>query len=268
MYYTTSGLRPGWASYLSHYTHFPVIIALDMSLAAAAPVAGYDQYLTVTVPILKPADSGFADKAELQVFWEIERLLVSRLEREAQAIYAGRTSTQGKKHFIFFLYQPEVVNRIMKELRGLYPAYTIDSRVELDPEWDIYFDLLFPNLQETNSLLNQRMVNRLIRKGFNLDESYRVDHWIYCKTAEGRTALMKIAEGQGFETETLATRAGEHHYSYLLRLNKKHKVDLHTIDSISTTLRTWARAHNGDYDGWEVSIDRSRPLDREIKILE
>ena len=36
--------RPGWATYLSHFTHYPDIIALDMELAAVAPIAGYDQY--------------------------------------------------------------------------------------------------------------------------------------------------------------------------------------------------------------------------------
>lgn len=268
MYNRTTGLRPGWASYLSHYTHFPVIIALDMSLAAAAPVAGYDQYLTITVPVLHPGGSGFANGEELQLFWEMERTLVRRLEDEAQAIYAGRTSAQGKKHLVFFLYNADPIETIMEEIQALHPAYALDHRTELDPEWDIYFDLLFPNLEETNSLLNQRMLKRLIRNGIDLQQEQNVSHWIYCKTEEGRQALRKIAEPQGFEAQLLPTRVGEHHFTYLLRLCKRHKVDQATIDSISATLRTWARAHHGDYDGWEVSVEKCRPLDQKLEDLE
>lgn len=268
MYHRTTGLRPGWASYLSHYTHFPVIIALDMSLAAAAPVAGYDQYLTVTIPVLSPGSSGFANGEELPLFWEMERTLVGRLEREAQAIYAGRTSAQGKKHLVFFLYNPDSIESIMEQVQALYPAYPFDHRMEPDPEWDIYFDLLFPNLEETNSLLNQRMLKRLIRKGIDLQQEQTLNHWIYCKTEEGRQALRQIAEAQGFEAQLLPTRIGEHHYTYLLRLCKRHKLDQTTIDSISTTLRTWARAHHGDYDGWELSVEKCQPLDRDLKDLE
>lgn len=268
MYHTNSGLRPGWASYLSHYTHFPVIIALDMSLAAAAPVAGYDQYLTITVPVLHPGGSGFANGEELQLFWEMERALVNSLEREAQAIYAGRTSSQGKKHLVFFLYNVDPIETLMEGIQALYPAYTLDYRVEPDPEWDIYFDLLFPNLEETNSLLNQRMLKRLIRSGVDLQQEQTVHHWIYCKTEEGRQALRQIAEAQGFEAQLLPTRIGEHHFVYLLRLCKRHKVDQITIDSVSATLRTWARAHHGDYDGWEVSVGKCTALDPELQDLE
>ncbi len=268
MYHRTTGMRPGWASYLSHYTHFPVIIALDMSLAAAAPVAGYDQYLTITVPVLHPGGGGFANGEELQLFWEMERALVSRLEGEAQAIYAGRTSAQGKKHLVFFLYNADPVEAIVEEIQSLYPAYPLDHRVEPDPEWDIYFDLLFPNLEETNSLLNQRMLKRLIRNGIDLQQEQFVSHWVYCKTEGGRQALRQIAESQGFEAQLLPTRIGEHHYSYLLRLCKRHKVDQATIDSVSATLRTWARAHHGDYDGWEVSVEKCKPLDQKLEDLE
>lgn len=268
MYHSTPGVRPGWVSYLSHYTHYPVIISLDMSLAAAAPLAGYDQYLTITVPVLDPGKHGFAHKEELQIFWEMERAIVGRLEKEAQVVYAGRTSTQGKKHLIFFLYNAQPIDQLMEELQAIYPAYPMDHRMEMDPEWDIYFDLLFPNLEETNSLLNQRMVNRLIRKGLDLQVDYLVDHWIYCKTIQARAALAKVAQGQGFATQVLPSRTGEHHYPFLLRLQKRHKVDLSTIDAITTTLHTWARAHRGDYDGWEVSVDRIVTLDQEISALE
>lgn len=261
MYHTTPGVRTGWVSYLSHYTHFPVIISLDMSLAAVAPLAGYDQYLTITVPVLDPGQHGFAHKEELKTFWEMERIMAGRLEKEAQVVYAGRTSTQGKKHLLFFLYNATPVDAIMEELQAVYPAYPMDHRVETDPEWDIYFDLLFPKLEETNSLLNQRMINRLLRKGIDLSLAQTVDHWIYCKTAQGRDALTKIAVGQGFSVQALPTRVGEHHYMYLLQLQKRHKVDLATIEAITTTLHTWARAHGGDYDGWEVTSSRLLVVD-------
>lgn len=254
MHTPTPNYRPGWASYLSHFTHYPVIIALDMGLAPVAPVAGYDQYLTVSIPMIQPLLNGFPNEKELGLFWEMERFIVEQVERTANAIYAGRTTTQGKKHLIFFLYDSTKIPSIMAKVNRKYSSYAIQSRLEADPEWDIYFDLLYPNLEETNSLLNQRMVNRLLRQGDDLTQVRWVDHWIYFKTEEGRTAFINTVEGQGFETEAVPTQEGEHHYPYLVRTRKQHLVDLKTVNAITATIRTWARTHGGDYDGWETAV--------------
>lgn len=249
--------RPGWASYLSHFTHFPVIIALDMGLASVAPIAGYDQYLTVSIHLKDPHPSGFPKEEELDLFWAIENSIVEQLEKGLNAIYAGRTTTQGRKHLIFFLYDALQSSEIIDLVKEEYPDYTIESRLEPDPEWDIYFDLLFPNMEETNSLLNQRMVNRLMRQGDDLTQARLVDHWIYFKTVEGREAFAKTARTHGFETLLVAARPEEHEYPYLVRTRKRHLIDLKNINAITSTLRGWARAHGGDYDGWETSIERN-----------
>ncbi|MEZ5044893.1 MAG: DUF695 domain-containing protein [Saprospiraceae bacterium] len=246
--------RPGWATYLSHFTHYPVIIGLDMELAAVAPIAGYDQYLTVTIPLKDPLPNGFPKEEELSLFWKIERDIVKQLEKGLNAIYAGRTTTQGRKHLIFFLYDVGQSTEIIELVQQDYPAYAIESRLEPDPEWDIYFDLLFPNLEETNSLLNQRTVNRLMRQGDDLTQPRRVDHWIYFKTLEGRAAFSQIAQSNGFETILVAARPDDHHYPYLVRTRKEHLVDLKNINAITTELRSWARLYGGDYDGWETVI--------------
>jgi len=258
MHTSAPNYRPGWTSYLSHFTHYPVIIALDMGLATVAPVAGFDQYLTISIPMLEPLVNGFPNEKELGLFWEMERFIVKQMEGTVDAIYAGRTTTQGKKHLIFFLYDPSKVAAIMAKVSQKYNTYAIQSRLERDPEWDIYFDLLYPNLAETNSLLNRRMVNRLLRQGDDLTQVRWVDHWIYFKTAEGRAAFMKTVEGQGFEVEPLATKSGEHHYPYLVRTRKQHSVDLKTVNTITATIRTWATTYGGDYDGWETAVSHPK----------
>lgn len=258
MHISTPNYRPGWTSYLSHFTHYPVIIALDMGLATVAPVAGFDQYLTISIPMLKPLVNGFPNEKELGLFWEMERFIVQEVEGAADAIYAGRTTTQGKKHLIFFLYDPSKIAVAMAKVSRKYATYAIQSRVEVDPEWDIYFDLLYPNLAETNHLLNRRMVNRLVRQGDDLTQVRWVDHWVYFKTVEGRAAFMKTVEGQGFEVEALSTKSGEHHYPYLVRTSKQHPVDLKTVNIISATIRTWATTHGGDYDGWETAVSHPK----------
>lgn len=102
---------------------------------------------------------------------------------------------------------------------------------------------------------NQKVVNALLNEGDKLTKSREVFHWIYFKTEEDRKDFLKEVISKKFELVKSNKIDGE--FPYQLQIKRIDKVDKKSVDEYVIYLWGEALKNNGDYDGWETSVEKN-----------
>jgi regulator of RNase E activity RraB len=107
------------------------------------------------------------------------------------------------------------------------------------------------------SIQNRRVVDQLEKGGDKLTKAREVDHWLYFKTEKDReTFLLKIkTEGFSIVDKDFDNSLGT--LPYRLHIKRVDKVDLESVDIYVIHLWELATECNGDYDGWETSVEKN-----------
>lgn len=81
-----------------------------------------------------------------------------------------------------------------------------------------------------------------------------VFHWIYFKSEDDREAYIKEVEKERFIIVSTEGAKGE--FSLGLQIKRVDKVDKKSVNRYTLFLWELAKKHNGDYDGWETSVEK------------
>ena len=85
--------------------------------------------------------------------------------------------------------------------------------------------------------------------GDTLIKARPVEHWIYFKTENGRKSFLSKIENLN---ET--TSFGD--FPYKLHISRVDKVDHNSVDDYVLDLWDFAEECYGEYDSWEISIEK------------
>ena len=111
------------------------------------------------------------------------------------------------------------------------------------------------NRNEQKRILEDKHVVAYLKKnGDKLIDPREVFHWIYFKTEEDAENFKKEAEKEKFIF--VSKRKVEDSYPFQIQLKRVDKVDLKSVNEYSLLLLELAEKHNGDYDGWETSVEK------------
>ncbi|MFV0145535.1 ribonuclease E inhibitor RraB [Empedobacter falsenii] len=81
-----------------------------------------------------------------------------------------------------------------------------------------------------------------------------VFHWIYFKNDENRQKFIEIVKKENFEI--IQTQYNnENDFPYVLQIKRVDKVGYSDIDEYTLYLWNLAKENNGEYDGWETSVE-------------
>jgi hypothetical protein len=99
------------------------------------------------------------------------------------------------------------------------------------------------------------VIDNLEKNGDTLAKARPVDHWIYFKTEQDKRQFRDRIKNDGF-----AIISDDHDSSlgdnpYRLHISRVDKVDQDSVDEYVIYLWQLASECNGDYDGWETSIE-------------
>jgi len=106
------------------------------------------------------------------------------------------------------------------------------------------------------SIQNREVVEVLKQNGDSLTKEREVFHWIYFKNKNELNEFEQFTKELSFKTLKKEKTEAADDYIYVLKISRVDKVGFHDVDDY--TLKLWEKATelNGDYDGWETSVEK------------
>ncbi|MVT11203.1 DUF695 domain-containing protein [Chitinophaga sp. ysch24] len=251
--FMSNAYQPDWDIYTCHIEDNPAIIGLDLDLRRFAPLTRKPNAIYISVYLNNPRADGFPQGDEFEVLGEIEDCLVQQLETTLQAHFVGRTISNGVRDFYFYTANTLLYDKHIADAMINFPAYKYDYGVKEDKTWELYFDFLFPDMQEFQRIQNRKVLRTLKEHGDNAEEERHIDHWIYFSGEADRELYWQQAEELGFAIEARPVDKNSHQ-PFGLQLSRNDKTDEASIDAAVMLLWELAQQLNARYDGWETVV--------------
>ncbi|MCX2740552.1 DUF695 domain-containing protein [Pontibacter anaerobius] len=247
--------EPDWEFHFRSVDNKPGSIAVDLGLAKIAPVAEKPNLLQVAVKIVDPRPDGLSSLQETIVLQSLEDDLEEELRTSCQATYAGRLTSNGHRKVYFYMGEPNGYADHVQQVMKKYSGHDYTHKLVKDAAWNRYFNFLYPEPEQLQSIKNRKVLEELESNGDDLSKERQVDHWIYFKTEADRSAFLQSIAKDNYALITSDYLESSEDYPHRLHISRTDKIDQQSIDKIVLHLRRLARKHNGDYDGWETSIE-------------
>ena len=241
-----------WDFYFCRVDERPASIFVDLGAAQVAPLAQFPVMAYVRIYMQAPREDGLSSEAEFAALTSLEDALES-LQSETEASYVGRCTSDGCRDLYFYARTgsdwEERVSRIMKD----FPTYEFECDTRSDPEWTTYFNFLSPSDEDRERIQNRRTCEVLEKNGDKLAAARPIDHWAYFPKPGLRQAFVEEALALGYDVAEWIDSESEGE-KYGVRLSAVGLPSLELIDELTLPLFRAARAHGGEYDGWETQV--------------
>jgi len=247
--------KEDWDFYFTNVDNKLSSIAVDLGLINVAPIRGQDYVCWISIKMLSPREDGLSSSKESVTLGDIEDQFVERMKLKHFATFVGRLTSDGNRDLYFYLSDTTLVDKTISDVMINYPKYSFDFGTKEDSKWNGYFDFLYPSPQQFQSIQNRRVIYNLEKGGDKLTKERPVDHWIYFKTEQDKRQFWEKIKDDGFKivTDDYDKSFGEN--PYRLHISRVDKVDQNSVDEYVIQLWKLAGETNGDYDGWETSIE-------------
>ena len=169
-------------------------------------------------------------------------------------ILAGVVKCDERVHI--FAYAKNVsgyADEISEMMAENFPDYVYTFAAVEDKEWDMYFNALYPNRYEYQSIMNMRLIEAIKNEGDSMVPRI-IEHWLYFETEGSREEFLTKAKEKGFQK--LESRNNDDSEDRDNKLVIGREDDFEDIDDIVWYLMDMAEEFNGAYDGWECVVVR------------
>lgn len=244
-----------WDFYFSNVDDQPASFYLDMGLIKIAPLERMPHFFYVSLRMNDPREDGLSSDKEYETLIQIEDYLVDALSDKHDIIYVGRLTSNGTRDFYFYTSDPSLIEATISGVLVQFPKYEYDFEIKDNSDWSYYLDFIYPNSRQVQSILNRRVIDNLEKNGDKLTLPREVNHWIYFKTAEGREKYIAKVIEEGFKIENIDLVDRDSEFKYQLRISRVDNVGYNEVDDYVLFLWELANERDGDYDGWETSIE-------------
>lgn len=245
-----------WDYYLTDINDHRSSIAVDLALNKIAPINDQPNLVWISVKLNNPTENGLSISEELPSLAAIEDALVAAIENKYVSTNIGRLTSNGCRVFYFYLGDNLLYDKAISDTMVAFPTYEYDYGTAEEQTWDCYFKLLYPDSETMQSITNRKVITSLMKNGDKLTREREVDHWIFFKNA---TDMDTYAEAIIKENFIIVNKDYDTAFGKLphrLRIKRIDKVDQDSIDEYVIYLWRLANDCNGDYDGWETSVEK------------
>ena len=247
--------QPEWDFYFSNVDDKLSSIAVDLALNEIAPIENQPNLVWVSIPMNNPRPDGLSSNEESTILADIEDAIADSLTNKLGATQCGRLTSNNFRDLYFFLGDSTLYDKAISDVMVAFPNYQYDYGIKEDPEWESYFNILYPLPTQMQSILNRRVIDNLESHGDRLTKERPVFHWMYFKSDMDRNTLLESIKNDSFETVNVS-HDDSYEYPYGLQISRVDKVDLKSVDEYVLKLWNLTNEAGGDYDGWETSIEK------------
>jgi hypothetical protein len=104
-------------------------------------VPGYEHQVGIAVPLRKPDAIGLPGPVEVTLLGELEDVICSSLEEQAESLLVAVITTGGMQEFVFYTRDPHRVQLRFEELRKRITSHEIQLMIQSDRDWRVYAQL-------------------------------------------------------------------------------------------------------------------------------
>jgi uncharacterized protein (TIGR01619 family) len=245
-----------WEFYFSNVDEKLSSIMVDLGLHSVAPLKDKSNVIWISLKMNNPRQDGLSSQEESEKLGEIEDVLVEKIVKKNNAIFVGRLTSDSHRDFYFYIGDTTLYDKTISDAMVQFSDYQFDYGAKEDKEWNGYFNFLYPLPRQLQAIQNRRVVDNLEEHGDKLEKPREVYHWIYFKAAKDRETFLEKIKSDGFKIEAKDHDKGLGEYSYTLKISRIDKVDLDNINDYCLYLWETAQECDGDYDGWETSVEK------------
>jgi len=240
-------------AYLTFLDETPASFIVDLAAAAHGPVEALARRIQIRVPLLEPRDDGLRDASEVELLARVEDGICELLEQRCGARFLGHVISEGVLHVVCYADGARIDDEASL-LDGLDAGgYDIAWLVEDDPEWEMYFEFLFPDPLDFQLIQNRRMLERFADEGDQLSAERIVDH---AALFDDRSAIEPAAAAlreEGFEVDEPILDEG---MRWVLGFHRPERLDEGRTDGFCLEILELLEPFDCLYDGWGAPLIR------------
>lgn len=242
-----------WDFYFCQVEGMPASLFVDLGIRENVPVAGATEFAWLRVRLNHPRPDGLSADAEFDRLAEIEDALEAvDCGDDTELHYVGRNTCGGCRDFYFYTSNPHQAQTCLSAAMVTFDEYEFETGTRPDPEWSAYLEFLYPSERDRQMILNGRVLQNLEEHGDRHKIQREVTHWAYFNSNDDRARFVAGAEQRGYEllgqSQSEAGRFGT-------RISRVDAIDYNSINAVVLELFDLAQQCNGEYDGWETSVE-------------
>jgi hypothetical protein len=239
-----------WNFYLTRIDGDLASISLDLGIAQDPPCEQYPNIVWVRVHLLRPRPDGLSSQEEFDDLLKVDDVLEAAIA-PVGGVYVGRKTGNGVRDFFFYAADGDSVRAAAAAALKVYPDYKHESGERPDPDWRVYFDVLYPPPVELQCMGNRDVLASLERSGDPGEKPRMIEHWIHFSDELSRRRYLDQWRTEGFsEINSYENEEGDRRFVLVLG-----RVDAPArIDDVNIPMFESASAAGAVYDGWETLL--------------
>ena len=246
-----------WGVYLCNAFAYdlPAVIRTNLALRDFEYTANYPNRLHLQILYKNADDNGFPTREEGEYVYSIEDAVEEIVEQHGDVLAGVVKCDERARIFAYVKNELGYYDEISAMMSEKFPEYAYTLAIVEEPDWELYFQALYPDRYEYQSIMNMRLIEDIKSDGDSMVPRV-LEHCLHFKTEEnGEAFLAKVME-DGFiklSSENLTDNEDiDKEYPYELVIGRED--DFEDIDEIVWYLMDLAEEFDGDYDGWGCHI--------------
>ena len=253
----TAEIDEDWCIYLcnAYACDLPAVIRTNLALRDFEFTVNYPKRLHLQILYKNADDNGFPTREEGEYVYSIEDAVVEIIEQHGD-ILAGVVKCDERVRIVSYAKNElGYYDEISEMMAEKFPDYAYTLAVVEDEDWELYFQALYPDKYEYQSIMNMRLIENIKSDGDSMVPRV-LEHCLLFKTEENGEAFLVEVMEDGFvkiSSENLSNNEDiDKEYPYELVIGRED--DFEDIDETVWYLMDLAEEFNGEYDGWACHI--------------
>ncbi|MFC1745787.1 DUF695 domain-containing protein [Candidatus Riflebacteria bacterium] len=227
-------------------------VSCDIGIAESVPLEDKSIALKIHLQLKNPDENGLPTDSEFEVLKALEDAAIDVIEK-AGAIFVGRVTCAGSRYYICYMPEANLLQEPLESIIADKFDYKLQFLETDDPDWDVYWDELYPTEYDWQVINNRRLLETLQENGDALTRARRIDHWLYFATEDGRAKFEEEITTRDFKVEG-QPESDKEDFPFGLQIYHSIVPDYQAINAITIDLIDLAKNHDGNYDGWETEV--------------
>ena len=253
----TGEIDEDWCIYLCNAfaCDLPAVVRTNLALTDFQFTANYPKRLHLQILYKNVDDNGFPTREEGEYLYRIEDAVEEIVEQHGDMLAGVVKCDERVRIFAYTKNELGYDDEISAVMSKNFPDYAYTLAVVDDPDWELYFDALYPDRYEYQSIMNMRLIENIKSDGDSMVPRV-LEHCLLFKTEEnGEAFLAKVIEDCFIKlsSENLSNNEDiDKEYPYVLVIGREDAFE--NIDEIVWYLMDLAKEFDGEYSGWGCHI--------------
>ena len=253
----TAEIDEDWGVYLcnSFAYDLPAVIRVNLALRDFEYTANYPNRLHLQILYKNADDNGFPTREEGEYVYSIEDAVEEIVEQHGDMLVGVVKCDERVRIFAYTKNELGYYDEISAMMSEKFPDYAYTLAVVEEPDWELYFQALYPDRYEYQNIMNMRLIENIKSDGDSMVPRV-LEHCLLFKTeGNGEAFLAKVME-DGFIKLSSENQSDnediDKEYPYVLVIGREDAFE--NIDEIVWYLMDLAEEFDGEYSGWGCKI--------------